>query len=181
MAGKTKVTGFNIYKDKRNRDVYYDAIAKEGYVITPETVGKLNFYQKRFILPIVIFALTYTIDIFGFKFGIMGAGAAALLTLVCTEYMFRFRFLKTMIALPNFVPNKKEDYFHQLANGSPLSNLLIKGVLYIALGVLLVVFGYQEGFQTIEWIACIAITIVVAVVGSFQLYAAYIKYNSKKR
>lgn len=177
MAGKNKVTGFNIYKDKKNRDVYYDVFTKEGYVITPNEVTKLNFYQKRFIIPVIIFALTYTIDLFGFKFGIVGAGAASLLSFVCIEYFFRFRFLKSMITLPNFVPNKKEDYFHQLATSSPLSSLIIKGILYIALGVLLIVFGLQESFQTFEWVVCIVITIVVTVVGFFQLYAAYIKHN----
>ena len=180
MAGKTKVTGFNIYKDGKNRDIYYDMLTKEGYVITKYEVSKMNFYQKRFILPIIIFSLTYTIDLFGFKFGVLGAGAAALLTLVCTEFFFRFRFLNKMMVVPNFVPNKQENYFHQLANSSPLSSLIVKGLLYIALGVLLVLFGYQESFQTIEWIVCIAITVVVEIVGTFQLYAAYIKYNSKK-
>ena len=90
MAGKTRVTGFNIYKDGKNRDIYYDMLTKEGYVITKYEVSKMNFYQKRFILPIIIFSLTYTIDLFGFKFGVVGAGAAALLTLVCTEFFFRF-------------------------------------------------------------------------------------------
>ena len=180
MAGKTKVTGFNIYKDKKNRDVYYDSFTKEGYVITSAEVAKLNFYQKRFIIPVIIFALTYTIDLFGFKFGIMGAAAASLISFVCAEYFFRFRFLKSMIILPNFVPNKQEDYFHQLATSSPLSTLIIKGLLYIALGILLIVFGYQENFQTFEWVVCIIITIVLVVVGCFQLYASYIKHNSEK-
>ena len=180
MAGKTKVTGFNIYKDKKDRDIYYDMLTKEGYVITKYEVSKLNFYQKRFILPLIIFSLTYTINIFGFKFGIIGAGAAAFLTFVCAEYFFRFRFLNSMMVVPNFVPDKQENYFHQLANSSSLSSLIVKGLLYIALGILLVVFGYQESFQTIEWIVCIAITVVCEAVGVFQLYAAYIKYNMKK-
>ena len=179
MAGK-KVTGFNIYKDKKKRDIYYDVLTKEGYIITKYEVNKLNFYQKRFIIPIIIFSLTYTIDLFGFKFGIIGAGAAALLSFVCIEFFFRFRFLKSMSVVPNFVPDKQEDYFHQLANNAPLSNLIVKGLLYIALGVLLVIFGYQENFQVMEWFVCIIITIVVVVVGIFQLYAAVIKHNMKK-
>lgn len=180
MAGKTKVTGFNIYKDKRNHDIYYDVFTKEGYMITKNEISKLNFYQKRFIIPIIIFSLTYTINIFNFEFGIVGAGAAAVLAFVCMEYFFRFRFLNTMVVVPNFVPNKQEDYFHQLANGSPLSNLIIKGILYLALGVLLILFGLQENFQTLEWVVCITITIVIEVVGVCQLYAAFIKHSMKK-
>lgn len=179
MARKTKVTGFNIYKDKKNRDIYYDTFSKEGYVITPNDVSQLNFYQKRFILPVIIFALTYTIDLFGFKFGVMGAGAAAILSFVCVEYFFRFRFLKSMITIPNFVPNKQEDYFHQVATSAPFATLILKGLLYIALGVALVIFGYLENFELFEWAVCIVITTVVVVVGFFQLYAAYIKHNMK--
>lgn len=180
MTGKTKVTGFNIYKDKKNRDVYYDWLTKEAYMITKYEIKKLNFYQKRFIIPVIIFSLVYTIDVFKLKFGIMGAGAAALLSFICMEYLFRFRFLKSMIVVPNFVPDKKEGYVYQLANSAPLSNLIVKGLLYITLGVLLVVFGYQEGFQTIEWFACIIITIVVVFAGIIHLYASFIKYKEKK-
>lgn len=179
MAGKTKVTGFNIYKDKLNRDVYYDALTKEGYVIRPKDVGKLNFYKKRFIIPIIIFSLTYSFEIMGFSFGVLGAAVAALLSYVLVEIVFRFKFLRSMITLPHFVPNKKEDYFHQLAASSPLSSLIIKGILYIVLGSLLIAFGMQEGFGTFEWIACVAITIVLIIVGLFQLYAAYLKHSSK--
>ena len=179
MAVKDRVTGFNIYKDKRNRDIYYDVFTKEGYVITPEFVNKMNFYQKRLIIPIVIFALTYTVDLLGFKFGVIGASVFAIIAFVALEYLFRFRFLKSMIILPNFVPNKKENYFHQLAASTNLSSLVLKGVLYLALGVLLILFGFQEQFKTLEWIVCISITIVIEIVGCFQLYAAYIKHNSK--
>ena len=175
MAGKTKVTGFNIYKDKRNRDVYYDVISKQGYIISQSDVSRLNFYQKRYIIPVVIFALTYTIDLFGFKFGVIGASAVSLLSFIVTEYFFRFRFLKSMITVPNFIPNKQEDYFHQLATSSPLSSLILKGILYIILGCMLVVFGIQENFKTLEWIVCIIITIILVIVGIFQLYASYLK------
>lgn len=179
MPGKTKVTGFNIYKDKLNRDIYYDFITKEGYVITQKNLSKFNFYKKRFIIPVILFALTYTLNIAGFEFGITGAGALALISLVVTEFVFRFKFLRSTITVPNFVPNKKENYFHQLANSSPLVSLILKGVLYIILGGLLVVFGYQEGFETLEWVACIVITIVLIAVGLCQLIAAIIKNKTK--
>ena len=77
------------------------------------------------------------------------------------------------------VPNKKENYFHQLANSSPLVSLVLKGILYIILGILLVIFGYQEGFETLEWVACIVITIVLIAVGLCQLIAAIIKNKTK--
>lgn len=180
MANNIKISGFNIYKDKKHRDIYYDVFTKNGYIITKYEINKLNFYQKRFVIPVIIFALTYSVDIFGLSFGIVGASAASILSYVCLEFFFRFRLLNSMSVIPNFVPDKQEDYFHQLANKAPLSNLIIKGLLYIALGVLLVIFGFQENFQTIEWIVCIILTIVVVVIGSFQLYAASIKLSMKK-
>ena len=179
MPGKTKVTGFNIYKDKLNRDIYYDFLTKEGYVINSKNLSKFNFYKKRFIIPVILFALTYTLNIAGFEFGIAGASALAVISIIVTEFIFRFKFLKSAITVPNFVPNKKENYFHQLAESSDFLALVIKGILYIILGISLVIFGYQESFETIEWIACIIITVILIIVGFFQFYAAIIKKSNK--
>lgn len=179
MPGKTKVTGFNIYKDKLNRDIYYDFITKEGYVITAKNLSKFNFYKKRFIIPIITFALTYTLNIAGFEFGIAGASALAVIAIVVTEYIFRFKFLKSAITVPNFVPNKQENYFHELASSSDFLALVVKGILYIILGITLIIFGIQENFEIIEWIACIIITIVLIIVGFFQFYAAILKKSKK--
>ncbi|MBR3840111.1 MAG: hypothetical protein IKM20_03130 [Erysipelotrichales bacterium] len=179
MANQDKIIGFNIYKDKKRRDVYYDVFTKQGYIITKADINKLNFYQKRFILPVIVFSLVYTLDLYNLNFGIVGASAAAFICFICMEYFFHFRFLKTLVTLPNFVPDKDEGYFHQMAAKSPLTSLIIKGILYIALGALLVVFGIQENFQSFEWAICIIITVVVIIVGCSQLYAAYIKHSTK--
>ena len=57
QKNQTAVSGFSIYQDKHGRDVYYDFITKNGYLILESNVTKFNFYQKRLIIPLIAFAL----------------------------------------------------------------------------------------------------------------------------
>lgn len=175
MDPKSRVTGFNIYKDNHNRDVYYDRFTKEGYIINSSDVKQFNFYAKRFIVPVVVFALLYTLNIGGFEFGYLGAGVAAVFSILAMEFVFRFRFLKTLTRIPNFRPTSKENYFDQLSESASKPMLLLRTLLYVALGSLLLVYAYQQHFSTFEWIVCGIISIIAIAAGIFHLIAAFRK------
>jgi hypothetical protein len=83
MAQKNQpsVSGFSVYQDKHGRDVYYDFITKNGYLILESNAGQFSLYQKRFIIPLIVFALLLNYRIGSFYFDIYIAALAAIIVL----------------------------------------------------------------------------------------------------
>lgn len=168
---KNRIAGMNVYKDKHNRDVYYDRLTKKAYIINPSDVNQYNFYSRRFFIPIIAFVLLFSLKIGNIELGYAGAAGIALIIGIITEAFFRFRFLKSLSAVPNFQPKEKPDYFDQLANAGNKQDLMIRSLLYFALGIVLIVFGYLSEFEIFEWIICIAFSLGAIIMGIINLIA----------
>lgn len=168
---KNRIAGLNVYKDKHNRDVYYDRLTKKAYIINPSDVNQYNFYSRRFFIPIIAFVLLFSLKIGNIELGYAGAAGIALIIGIITEAFFRFRFLKSLSAVPNFQPKEKPDYFDQLANAGNKQDLMIRSLLYFALGIVLIVFGYLSEFEIFEWIICIAFSLGAIIMGIINLIA----------
>ena len=165
------VSGFSIYQDKHGRDVYYDFITKNGYLILESNVTKFNFYQKRFIIPLITFALLLNYRIGNFHIDLLAAGIIALIILVGFEFFFRFRFLRSLTTIPNFVPQRKTGFFDQINEKNEKNILLIKALLYMLFGILLAVYTYQKQMNTFETIIMLTISLVIAIYGIIYLIA----------
>ena len=168
---KNRIAGMNVYKDKHNRDVYYDRLTKKAYIINPSDVNQYNFYSRRFFIPIIAFVLLFSLKIGNIELGYAGAAGIALIIGIIKEAFFRFRFLKSLSAVPNFQPKEKPDYFDQLANAGNKQDLMIRSLLYFALGIVLIVFGYLSEFEIFEWIICIAFSLGAIIMGIINLIA----------
>ena len=173
MAQKNQpsISGFSIYQDTHGRDVYYDFITRNGYLILESNANQFNLYQKRLIIPLIVFALLLNYRIGSFYINIYLAALAALIVLVGLEFLFRFRFLRSLKVVPNFQPEKRSGYIEQLSNSAEKSDLIIRSLLYIALSILVLVFGYLSGFDNIEWIICIVVSVCAAVMGIINVLA----------
>ena len=53
------------------------------------------------------------------------------------------------------IGDKKSDYFEQLASIASKQDLMMRTLLYFALGVLLIAFGFVSKFELMEWVVCI--------------------------
>lgn len=173
MANKSssQISGFNVYKDRKNRDIYYDMITKKGYVITKDDMGQFNFYSRRLFVPIIALILLAPLKIGGVEIGFTKAAIISLVLMIITELFYRFRFLRSLKVVPNFQPEKRSGYIEQLSNSAEKSNLIIRSLLYIALSILVLVFGYLSGFDNIEWIICIVVSVCAAVMGIINVLA----------
>ena len=171
QKNQTAVSGFSIYQDKHGRDVYYDFITKNGYLILESNVTKFNFYQKRLIIPLIAFALLLNYRIGNFHINLLTAGIVALIILAGFEFFFRFRFLRSLTTIPNFVPQRKISYFDQINEKNEKNVLLIKALLYILFGVLLAIYTYQQKMDTFETILMLIISLVIAIYGIIYLVA----------
>ena len=163
--------GFSIYKDEHGRNVYYDRLTHNGYIVTASDVNQYNLYSNRFIIPVMVFALLYSLNIGGFEFGYLGGAAAALLSLAAMEFIFRFRFLKSLTMIPNFQPSVQDSYMNRIKNSADRHILFLRAVLYILLGILLIIFGFEKQFILFEWIVCGAISCIALLTGLVNLIA----------
>ena len=49
-----RLSGRNVYTDKRKRTIYYDRLTKQGYLIHKQNENRILFFQNRFV--IILFA-----------------------------------------------------------------------------------------------------------------------------
>ena len=136
-----------------------------------ETFFPFIVTNEQLVVNIIFNGEDVTVKIGNIELGYAGAAGIALIIGIITEAFFRFRFLKSLSAVPNFQPKEKPDYFDQLANAGNKQDLMIRSLLYFALGIVLIVFGYLSEFEIFEWIICIAFSLGAIIMGIINLIA----------
>lgn len=168
---KPRVAGASIYKDKRGRDVYYDRFTHNGYLILESNVKSFQFYQNRLLFPLIIFALLLNFNFGSMHIGWIEAGVVALIALFGLEFFFRFKYLKSLTIIPNFVPENKLSFIEQVNEKNEKNPLILKAFLYMLLGVVLILYAYQQNNTGFNLIIMWVISIIVICVGITYLYA----------
>lgn len=129
--------GKNIYVDKKKRTIYYNKRSQKGYVITPGSEKSFQVWSSRFILA-VICAVFLELFFFNGNWVLsiaIGVGAFAFL-----EYKYR-KLLNSFPMIQNFdTSTAKPTEEADISNAE--SQLVLKAVLYLALGILLIVNIY---------------------------------------
>lgn len=168
------VAGINIYKDSRNRTVYFDRLTKDGYVITAHNVNQYNFYSKRFLIPLIAFALLSTLNVGGYKLGFGKAALICLGIIIVMEYLFRFRFLKSLTTIPNFRPEKKKPYLQQIIDSNTNKFVIfLKAILYLALGIIFIYYAYLSNYDLVEWFVAGTVSIAAIWYGIIYFCALF--------
>lgn len=169
----TTLSGLNIYKDKKGRNVYLNKFNKMGYIITSEDEKGYRLYAMRFIVGLIVFVLLngfITSPILAFLLGIA--------TYVVMEVKFRTKFLPGLTQLPNFEPVAKESPINAAAREDQ-SRIVLKCFLYLAFGILMALNTYQQTIEgTLEGVmiyASYAIAVAGVVMFVFEVLAFFRK------
>ena len=166
-----KLRGSNIYLDDLGRNVYYDKLTKEAYLIQDKDFKSFSFYSNRYVLvvgSIIVFSV--------FLESFVVCTSIALCLVIVLEIIFRKKYLPTLIKLDNFKANNKLSYVDQEVDGNSSSKTKLKVFLFILLAILLGANAYIEEFKGFELIIT-GIIIIFALV----LAAMNIKALSKKK
>lgn len=143
--------GMHIYRDKRNRAIYYDVIFKKAYVISNADTKSFTIYAQRFFLAlaiaIVVISLTYEKNP---QFMIAGP-LLGLVVYALMEWRFRV-FLKTCSS----IPVKLDEWVSRDSLNAQESKgrLILKLVLLMVLAILIVVNAYVSHFDLFLVICC---------------------------
>lgn len=164
------VTGFFIYKNKHNQNVYYDIIKKKGYIIYKDDEKKYTLYSSRLVMSFVLFVFLYWFFNLDLKLSII----VSLIALAVFEGMFRFRFLPSLIEDTTFKKEKREGLILSIAKTTGKNKLIvvtILGLVMIALGIVNILFYDYEGTKLLGQY----VFIVIGVGFSLIYFLAYLK------
>lgn len=168
------LSGMHIYRDKKNRSIYYDVLTKKAYVLTSADAKTYTIYAQRFFIAlaiaVLIMALTYENHANLMLFGPL----AALVIYGLMEWRFRV-FLNTC----NQIPVKLDEWVgrEQLSAQEPKSRLITKTILLVALAILIIVNAYVSHFDWFLTLCCWVFGIGLTI-ASFTYIKALI-YQSK--
>lgn len=136
---KSSVSGMHIYKDERQRPVYYDIFSKTGYILA-NNEARYKQFSMRFMMGIIGFVLMMLFNMPLWVDIVVGLGVYGFM-----EYKFR-KFLKTLVHVENFKCDEKMKS-QQSIKTLDTNKVVIKMVLLIALSVLIIINAQNEGYK----------------------------------
>jgi len=132
------ISGKNIYKDDKGRDVLYIKSKKIGYVIQEKDQKGYTLYSNRYLIAIIAGILAANFDI-----PIIYCIIATIAIAVFLEIRFRTSFLPTLVQLTNFIPTENISTLDALIQEKDKTRTLTLAILYILFAVLIVLNGIQ--------------------------------------
>ena len=148
--------------------VHYDFITKKAYVIEEEDLKSLRLYKNRFFLIAIAVLLVANFLLKPLPSVIIGV-----LALIYLEYGYRAKFLKSLKEAKNYTPSSRKASLDELKKEDS-SKLLIKGILYLVLGILIILNSLEQQVSTLLWVISILICLF-AVYSSVNCFMALIK------
>lgn len=175
--GELKPLGMNIYQDSHKRTILADQKTKKLYIVEKTDERKMNLLLQRYVIAVTALVLI------GFLSNIwLLAAVCAVAICIIGEYLYRKKFIPSLVEVNGQIPEKEKriDIYQKESSGKNIA----RGIGGLILPVLLVINDYmtitERGFDGINTIALIALSIAFTI---YALYIAYISFkaaNSKK-
>lgn len=171
---KIRLSGRNIYTDKKGRVIYYDFITKQGYLVDKKRENSAQFFKNRFVV------LLFAAILFGATFltWIQAAIAWAVM-MALAEVMFRCSFLKKMEKVTDVDFERRVSALQYIMENKEKGRIGILAFLYLLLAVLVVLNAYMEKYSLGLQILSGGIALV-GVYFSILHIAALIKMNAEE-
>lgn len=165
--------GLFVVENDKGQYIYSDPFIKGGYMIPKAYYKEFRTYAMRYVIGIVVGTL---ISMFINK--AIPSVAAGLATALVGEVLFRVKFLpKKCTFMPDY--KSQSSFLDTLTTSSTRSKKLIKGILLIAIGVLIILNGYDQNFSGVLLYASWVVGIL-AVLASFLFFISYVKDGGNK-
>lgn len=164
-----KISGLFIYKDPKKGTVYYDIFTKNGYNLTS---SDFESYSKFTILKLMsLFSVFLFMELF--KMDITSSILIAIVLFICIEIISRKTFLEKLPKIQNYQPIKKDKIHVSFAKSMGKSKLIITSILALVLSVLIAVYAYTEGYQGINLVISLILSLIMfalAVIGVLAIF-----------
>lgn len=171
---KIRLSGRNIYTDKKGRTIYYDFVTRQGYLIEKKSENSAQFYKNRLVVILfaaILFAGTFLTWI--------QAIIAWAVMMAVAEVMFRRSFLKKLEKVTDVDFEKRVSALQYTVENKEKGRIILLAVLYFALAVLVVLNAYMEKYS-LELLILSGGIALVGIYFSILHVVALIKLNLDK-
>ena len=153
-----RLSGRNIYTDKRKRTIYYDWLTKQGYLVQKQHENRMLFFKNRFV--VILFAAILCAGTF---LTWMQAILAGVITLVLVEVYFRLSYLKKMEVVQDVDFERRVSALKYIIDTKSRGKVMALAGLYLAFSLLIVLNAYLEQYS-------LGINVLSVALGILGLY-----------
>lgn len=140
---KIRLSGRNIYTDKKGRVIFYDMLTKKGYLVGKKNENSALFFKNRFV--VILFA---AILLGGTLLSLTQAVIAWAVMMALAEFAFRMSFLKKLEPVTDVDFEKRVSALQYIIENKEKGRVIALIVLYLLLAVLVVANAYVEKYST---------------------------------
>lgn len=140
---QTRLSGRNIYTDKKNRTIYYDIWTKRGYVVEPKLENKITFYKNR--LVIILFAAILCAGTF---LSAQQSAVAGVIFFVLVELLYRVRVFKKMQVAEDFDRGRRITPLESILAHKSKEKVVMLAILYAAFAVLVMLNAFDQHYTS---------------------------------
>ena len=163
---KIRLSGRNIYTDKKGRIIFYDMITKTGYLVDKKHENSAVFFKNRFV--VILFAAI----LFGATFlSWMQAVIAWAVMMALAEVAFRKVFLKELEPARDINFEKRVSALQYIIENKEKGRVIVLAVLYFLFAVLVVLNAYMEKYGTGLWVFSGCLALVGIYFGTLHVIA----------
>ena len=139
---KIRLSGRNIYTDKRGRTIYYDLVTRRGYLIDKANENSAVFYKNRFV--VILFAAI----LFGATFlSWLQALIAWAIMMALAEFAFRRVFLKKLDPVTDVDFERRVSALQYIIENKERGRVIVLAFLYLLFAVLIILNAYVEKYS----------------------------------
>lgn len=151
---KIRLSGRNIYTDKKGRVIFYDMITKNGYIVDKKNENSALFFKNRFVVLLFAAILLGATLLTWMQALIAWAVMNAL-----AEFAFRKSFLKRLEPVTDVDFERRLSALQYIVENKEKGRVVVLAVLYLAFAVLILLNAYTEKYGAGLWIfsACLAL------------------------
>lgn len=151
---KIRLSGRNIYTDKKGRIIFYDMLTKKGYLVDKKSENSAVFFKNRF--AVILFAAI----LFGATFlSVIQAVIAWAVMMVLAEFAFRMSFLKKLEPVTDIDFERRVSALQYIMENKEKGRIIVLIILYFLFAVLVLLNAYIEEYSVGLWVftGCLAL------------------------
>jgi small-conductance mechanosensitive channel len=134
---KIRLSGRNIYTDKKGRVIFYDMITKKGYLVDKKHENSALFFKNRFV--VLLFGATFLTW--------LQAAVAWAVMMAIAEFAFRRGFLKKLEVVNDVDFERRVSALQYIVENKAKGKVIVLIVLYLLLAVLVILNAYVEKYS----------------------------------
>ena len=172
---KIRLSGRNIYTDKKGRIIFYDMLTKKGYLIDKKNENSAVFFKNRIV--VILFAAI----LFGATFlSVLQAVLAWAIMMALSEFFYRMSFLKNLEPVTDVDFERRVSALQYIVENKEKSRVIVLIVLYFLFAVLVILNAYTENYSVKLWVFSGCLSVVGVYFGVLHIIAL-VKMKGRKK